>query len=620
MIIDLYKHLTTDAGFRQKVYKSFDKVKEAEKDVLKGKFRGEEKLDAAIDDLLQLCGWNLSILVPIFFPRMIEGKPLNPMRRPHTFLMTSLHTYGFTAIRGSRQIAKSTALICRQIIKAKIFSHHLSMYVVPHPEHKKTYGNRFREMERDCPYVDLSGNNGGLRNNLFFKEYKNQSQTNIVNCLTDTSQARSKTTDELVYDEYQLMDIDMEGDIEQCQSVSKMPMTLYAGTSTSVDSPLEFRYQQGSQAHWMVKSPNGKDWLDFGDPELMMKMIKPDGVTCPYTNQIVDVTNGFFEHQFADRAKANRVSCHVPQLIIPDKVSDPLEWGKIYKCFEEYPQKKFYEEILGIPTEEGAREITQKDLQNICVLPSQEEIFEKVKSGYYKILVSGCDWGGSDDIQDKTDRLSYTAHAILGIGPKDVIDILMIKQYQGMNFFETAHRILADHRKYGCSAMAADAGVGMAYNTLMDMGMGSGSFYAMSYSGNIHDLIKAPAAAANNRLTINRTDTLSQLYMSIKEGPEKIRCYKWEQAHDRLMNFLNQRRVLIDNPNGQSRFYYRRPPTKVDDELHAVNFGYVMMRLLTGQHVIDNLDLREKINAAVMQSYRDPYNPISGASSDIVSG
>jgi hypothetical protein len=623
MDIDLYKALTTNPLFVRRLDKAFTAVKQAEMDVRQGKYGAEGKLDIRITELLELCHWNLGVLVPLYFPTFIDGSPLNPMRRPHSFMMLSLFTYGYTAVRGSRQIGKSTKLIARQLIKAMIFARHHSIYVCPHAEHKKTYANRFREMEMDCPYIKNQVAAGGmkLRNNLFFKEYSNQSNTYIVNALTDTSQARSKTADELMYDEYQLFDIDLEPDIEQCQSVSKTPMTLYAGTSTTIDSPLEYRYQQGSQAHWVVKSPNGKDWLDFGDADMMLKMIKPEGLRCPFSGREFDVTEGFYEHMFPSRLEYGHVSVHVPQLIIPDNVTELTEWNKIYKAFSEYDRKKFMEEILGIPTEEGSSEISAKDLENIAILPTREDIFEKqVRKGYYKFLVSGCDWGGSDHIKEKKDKLSYTVHAILGVTPDDKIDIVHIKQYTGMDFSRTAADIVADHKKYGAMAMAGDSGMGQAYNTLMEKGLGDCPHYSMSYSGNVGDLMKSPKHGAPNQIILNRSDSVSQLFMDIKTGSDLIRCYSWSESQPRLLEFLNLKRVLIDGPNGSSKFYYSRRPTHVDDSLHAVNFAYVLTKVLMGRSIINDTHLKERVMASVLQQSGNYEDSVGFGFGDIVSG
>lgn len=622
MTVDLYKEITTNSLFKSELDRAFLRMKAAEDDVRAGKYGAEVKLDKRVEELLELCGWNLGVLVPLYFPTYIDGKPLNPMRRPHSFMMLSLLTYGYTAVRGSRQIAKSTKLIARQIIKALIFARHHSMYICPHSEHKKTYANRFREMELDCPYINTQKSGGvKLRNNLFFKEYGNQSQTYIVNALTDTSQARSKSSDELMYDEYQLFDIDLEPDIEQCQSVSKMPMTVYAGTSTTIDSPLEYRYQEGSQAHWVVKSPNGKDWLDFGDPELMAKMIRPEGLVCPFSGRPIDVTNGFYEHMFPSRLEYGHVSVHVPQLIIPDKVADLLEWTKIYKAFTEYDRKKFNEEILGIPSAEGSREITAKDLANIAILPTMEELFEtRVRNGYYTIVVSGCDWGGSDHIKEKKDRLSHTVHTILGVAPSGRVDILFFKQYHGMDFTGIAQDILKNHKRYGAMAMAADSGMGQAYNVLMEKGLGDCPHFAITYSGNIADLMKSPKHGAPNQIILNRTDSISQLYMDIKSG-DKIHCYNWEQSQPRLVEFLNLTRVLVDGPNGTSKFYYHRRPTQVDDSLHAVNFAYVVAKVLSGRNVIEDTHLQESMKANVVgQSGMYEGSMGFGFGDDVISG
>jgi hypothetical protein len=97
--------------------------------------------------------------------------------------------------------------------------------------------------------------------------------------LTDSAEARSKTADELLYDEYQLLDPDLEPDIEQTQKASSMPSTVYAGTSTTIESPLECRFQESSMGMWHIKSPDGKHWINCGDEEEILKVIKPEGPT-----------------------------------------------------------------------------------------------------------------------------------------------------------------------------------------------------------------------------------------------------------------------------------------------------------------------------------------------------
>lgn len=588
--VDFYKLITKDSDFIGKINKILKAIQEEDAKYTRGSGSALKRRDMYMHDLLKLCNYNLGVLIPMFFPKYIKGKPLDPRRRPFSFLMTDIFSHGFTAIRGSRQIAKSTTFVARQLIKSVLFNNFKSMYVVPHGEHKKTYANRFSEMELACPIVQgLLKQHKEVRNNLFFKQYYNGSETNIVNCLENVSQARSKTTDEILYDEYQLFDIDLESDIYQCQSASETPMTVYAGTSTTIDSPLEFRYQQGSQAQWLVRAMDNKNWLDFSDAETLIKCVKPQGITCPYTGKLLDVNDGELVHKFDHRRELGMVSMHVPQLIIYDKVKDALEWEKIYKAFTEDrddKKHKFLEEVGGIPSEEGSREITEQDLRDICVLGSSAELMHKAQNHYYSQLVSACDWGGSDDVPNYKNRKSFTVHSILGLAPDGGIDIIYIRQYDGMDFPKIAQHIIKTHKSYGCRAMAADYGVGMAYNYLMKENLNPNTFFMFSLVGN-GKTIKVLDKGAPNHFALHKTESLSQLFIDIKNGPPKIRCYDWEESGPRLQEFLNLYRVFKDN-SSSAGFHYHKLASKPDDSLMSVNFGYTLMRIITGQSIVSN--------------------------------
>lgn len=623
--VDFYKLITKDRNFIAKINKILACIQEADSKYRRGSSSALHKRDMYMQDLLVACNYNIGILIPMFFPKYIKGKPLDPRRRPFSFLMTDIFSHGFTAIRGSRQIAKSTTFVARQLIKSIIINNFRSMYVCPHGEHKKTYANRFAEMELACPIMQgVLKQHKELRNNLFYKQYYNGSETNIVNCLENVSQARSKTTDEILYDEYQLFNMDLEPDIFQCQSASDTPMTVYAGTSTTIDSPLEFRYQQGSQAQWLVRAMDKKTWLDFSDSEVLLSCVKPEGLLCPITRKPLDVNDGELVHKFDHRREIGHVSMHVPQLIIYDKVKDALEWEKIYKAYTEDrddKKHKFLEEVGGIPSEEGSREISEKDLRAICVLGSSQSLLEKAKSGYYSKIISACDWGGSDDVPNYKNRKSFTVHSILGLAPDDGIDILYIRQYDGMDFPNISKHIVKTHREYGCMAMAADYGVGMAYNYLMKENTNPETFFMFSLVGS-GKTIKVLDKGAPNHFALNKTESLSQLFIDIKNGPKTIRCYDWEESGPRLQEFLNLYRVFTDNSTSRG-FHYHKVATKPDDSLMSVNFGYTLMRILTGDSIVSNQVDVDLSHAEILHNTglnRDYDDFAAGVFSGVISG
>ena len=490
------------------------------------------------------------------------------------------------------------------------------MYVAPHPSFLDTYANRLQELERAFRFP-VNGNK--FRQNLKYKEYPNGAVTQLVKCLSDASDARSKTSDCTYLDECQLLDANLLPDIEQCQKASKMPMTVYAGTSTTTDSLLEITYQESSRGAWHIHCGCG-EVINCGDKEQAVKMIQPEGPTCPRCSSIVDVTNGHFIHEDEDALSKDNVGFHIPQVIIGDYANNPVKWLDIYRAFTKYSLNKFLEEILGIPSEEGARELTTAQLQSICD-PSwtSAELKRRAAAGRtYKYVVSGCDWGGSDYNPATKTKLSYTVHAMLGVHATGVFDIIHFRQYAGMAYREVVGSILNDHCACRGDAMASDFGVGALYNLLLRE---SGKLLPdrhliLGYTGPKTAMLSpAGDSLLYNHYSLNRTESITQLYDAIRLHPPRIRCYNWAEAADRLLEFQNLVRTPVDLPGGQTTFKYTRAGNKVDDSMHAVNFAYIMGRVILGEQLFSDRGLQQRI-ASMLGSggQRNPVLPglISG--------
>lgn len=494
----------------------------------------------------------------------------------------------------------STTFGARQLINSHILPKYRSMYVAPHPSFLDTYANRVREMERAFRFFRLYPD---FRQNLKYKEYPNGSIIYMVKCLTDSQEARSKTTDELLYDEYQLLDIELEADIEQTQKASRMKSTIYAGTSTTIESPLEVRYQNSSQAVWLVRAPGfeshsaGRGWINCGDEHDVLKCMAVKGFVNPATSELLNVRDGEWVHQNQRLLDAGFVGFHIPQVIIPEYVEKPMKWKEIIEQYQKYTTKKFMQEVLGIPTEEGQREITLSDLKSICDEElTMKSMREMAQAGKYSQIVSGCDWGGSDYNPAENTKASYTVHAILGIRPDKKIDILLMKQYSGMDYRDIINSICKDHKEYGATAIASDFGVGGAYNLLLreNDAILPERHLILAYAGPNTKPLSMPPKGWFNQYTLNRTDSITALYTAIKTG--KLRCYNWAQASDRLLEFLNLYRIPAETAGGQQTFRYQRHGAKPDDSLHACNFAHVLTELIQNRNFIEDVGLRERLD------------------------
>lgn len=108
---DLHKKMTTDATFAGRIEEYLKYIHKA--DVM-GKFKERDK---ATEGLLRECRYNPSCLVPMFFPKFNNNKPMSLWSRPHAIAMMSIAPNASITIQSSRQIGKcltgDTLLHCK---------------------------------------------------------------------------------------------------------------------------------------------------------------------------------------------------------------------------------------------------------------------------------------------------------------------------------------------------------------------------------------------------------------------------------------------------------------------------------------------------------------------------
>lgn len=585
-----------------------------------GKLIRDEEMIAKV---YRLCDYNPGFLLPYFFPNCFgPGQPLSLSRRAFAFPLYAMLLNGFLAIRGSRQISKSTNLAARQLVTTNVIPRWKSYYVAPHPEHVKTYALKVAELAEVFRYK-LGAN--GARNNMYRKEMAHTASfMELMHVLTSASKTRGKTADEILFDEYQLFDMRLEAEIAQMQRTSKTPMTVYAGTSTTLDSPLEVRYSQSSQGVWMMRSRSnipGQKFIDMSDPGLFIKMIQRQCLCCPYTGlPIEDPTRGYWYHRMPDAfIENNRLGLHVPQVLVPDFINGE-EWDKIWKYLCDYGETRTLQEVGGIAVENGLKELSEQNLRDICILPfkTMAEIQTWVKKApRYKYIVSGCDWGGSDYQATRKAKTSYTLHSMLGITADGMADIIHMERHSGMDYKAIGRKIVTKHMELGGTYIASDYGAGAAYNPYLhnDAGIHPNTHWVFEYGPPRMQMIKRPPHAMfSTHLMLNRTESITLLLQTIKEL--RIRCWDYETAQPLLSDLLNFQRVHSETQQGRQFFLFISNPASPNDTLHSLNFANVLAHMVRGTPLLRDSGLedyvREHFTTFVRQTFTPGANPYLG--------
>ena len=521
------------------------------------------------------CKFNMAPLTPLYFPLYPKDRPLSYANYPFAFQMFNVQVGGFTVIKGSRQISKSTTFCIRQTLLCRLFTGFSSLYICPRRQYLNTYANRLREVERSYIHYEESSK---FRQNLYFKEYPNRSRMELIYVLSTAANARSKTADEILWDEVQDMDPDLELEIAQVQSSSETPISVFAGTSLTTETMLEAKWELSSQGYWVMRCSSCKTFNVPTPDGGVMDMIQPEGPCCKKCRTPLNILAGEWVHAYPDRL-GEKNGFHIPQLIVPAVVLNKLRWKEIY-AKKSGDQRKFFQEILGIATEEGARELTREHLQSICVLGDKSKVEKFAQAKRYKYVVSGCDWGGSDYLPAQGLKLSTTVHIMIGLTTAGKMEIIHFARYTGMGYDEIASQIIYDHNKFKGDAMASDFGVGAVYNSKLRQALPWSRHLIFNFTGPDQPLIAEPTGPhMYNQWSLNKTESLSMTFQDIRN--QDIKCYSWDQSREYLLDCMNIFRAPSESlSSGRNGFVYRASPSKPNDALMAMTFANMLGRVM----------------------------------------
>lgn len=414
-------------------------------------------------------------------------------------------------------------------------------------------------------------------------------------------------------DEAQGFDANLFTELAECFKDSKLAMFLFTGTSTTTDTFLEAKFEASSRGYWVMPCPECGH-ANVPVPEYnVMDMIQPDGPACVKClnvrnrTTLLNVKHGFWDFQSRKALEQGFWGFHIPQIVVPAVVSNEKRWSSIYQLAKggmDADPKKLYQEILGIPQEEGLREISLVDLENICTLGTDiRALEEKARKRKYRFVVSGCDWGGSDYSREDKTKVSYTVHVMMGITREGRMEIIHMHQYGGMMYEEIIEHILNKHQDLRGDAIASDFGAGQYYNAIIRNRIHQDRHFVLDYSGNISKIIDMPSGGWSqhmyNMYIINRNETLSQIFTAIKK--QRILCYDWSLANARLRECLNSFRHMHETKMGKKYFSFVRHGSKPDDTLHAINFAYIMGRIMLREPMFDDKLLAKQIDQKISQ-------------------
>ena len=175
----------------------------------------------------------------------------------------------------------------------------------------------------------------------------------------------------------------------------------------------------------------------------------------------------------------------------------------------------------------------------------------------------------------------------------------------------------ANHTAYNGRAIATDFGVGAVYNSKIRENFPAHKHLIFNYVGPASDLLSAPKAAhMYNQWSLNKTESLSLTFDAVRN--QRIRCFDWAIAEEYLGDFLNLFRAPGERTGsgagaGGTTFIYRSHPSKPNDTLMAVNYAFMLTKILRGEPMFADLSLKLQLEQTLHPDWHYADENLPGA-------
>lgn len=342
-----------------------------------------------------------------------------------------------TTSRAARQIGKTYQFMARLLIKSAMRRGYKSLVVLPLQEQADRLSSQIcRPMIEDSPLklllrADPTAPKGSVRT----RPFTNRSVINFGYPGVTADRIRSISAVHVWNDEAQDLLSTQTAVIESVQASFTDPINDATGTSKTLDTLLEKRWEKSSQAVWHIRCPgcgydNRSIWVD-GDAEAMLPARRvtdasenAPGTRCRGCGVPVSPRLGRWVHRYPERAR-DHTGYHLPQYIFPAHYAHPLKFNRLLDARDGrlvgWTTARFMNEALGEPYDRSVRLLTPGDLQK-AAQPDWENTVEaaarRVRAGTYVLVVMGVDWGGGGQ-----EGVSKTRLAVVGFAADGGADV-----------------------------------------------------------------------------------------------------------------------------------------------------------------------------------------------------
>jgi hypothetical protein len=503
---------------------------------------------------------------------MLEGRPYSLKDYP---MFVDIFNSGSNRrlLKAGRQVSKTITFSADIVSNAVITPYHPMLYA--NASSQQTTGFSTSKLDPFLAHSPIVAQNlmrtKNVINNVYNKRFDNFAEVRLTYFSDSADRIRGHTGHTLYVDEVQDMLYDAIIDAEECLSAAPRPRFMYAGTSKSMITPLEFYWQLSTKKEWLIQC-DGCNTANV--PSL--ENVGLHGLICKKCGKALNTYEGFW-YAFGD-TESEYDGYRIPQIILPLHCCNQTKWDNLLRKIKEYPDYKTKNEIMGDPLGEGEALITETMLREMCRPTVPIATKKEPKScGNAKYMVAGVDWGGGG--MTGTSRTVLSIYSVLGDGSgsgdiRKVFGKIFDSGEPSKHLEEIAHYT----RLFQVIALYADHGGGNFAMSQLSSMIPQISIVPVMYSDQSAPMRWDEKA---RRFIVNRTIMIDNFILDIKK--KRVRTFRWEEFEPFAKDFLAVKEEIIGEARGVGRRVWRRYPSSPDDSLHSMLYGWLAARVFLGE-------------------------------------
>jgi len=477
----------------------------------------------------------------------------------------------YLVLVASRQAEKSSYLAKDMLLETVFDKSDSLLYVSASQDQVDEFvNNKINAQFQMNPDLKKHCFNVNTKNNSRLKTFSNGSKMSFRSVGVSPNSARGLSVRKIYLDETQSIPQENVPVVTECSShYSEKAEIIFTGTPFSKRNILSTLYTDSCQKEWIIRCRKcAKDNPPLGISHIALDL---PFLFCVYCKKPIYSKDGRWVAQNPDSEWGGYRIC---RLMTPNCAWRTKSRTGVLDKYEIYPEAKFFQEVLGLPFNQGTQPISEQEVYANCGDTQFIDVNNPPESIKKIITFGAIDWSYSIENNEK----AYTIFTIARMN-QGRIEILYVKRFSGPEYHDP-DKILGEMQsafnKVNVDIVVTDFGVGHLENIRFRR-MVRARVFEMVY---VTTLKENEYKSATKSYHIGHTVTLDIVFHRLKKGLYLFpRRDVIEPFASDIMN------VSTEYDKDFKSISYVQTGSGSDDFLHLLNYLAIIMEVRTGEFI-----------------------------------